>query len=105
MWLVDPTKMCRQHLIGEHLEMHMFAGAILKEKRVQGYMDKGLLDPRLINERHDALAAEMVRRGYVHTSPLTFVGIAGLGINQGHVDAEASFVELKRRCAACRARA
>lgn len=24
MWGVDPSAMCRNHLLGEHVEMHMF---------------------------------------------------------------------------------
>ncbi len=28
MWMVDTKKLCRQHLLAEHSEMHMFAGAL-----------------------------------------------------------------------------
>lgn len=28
MWMVDPKIMCRKHLLGEHLELHMLAGCI-----------------------------------------------------------------------------
>lgn len=30
MWMVPPELMCRQHLLGEHVELHMFVGAINK---------------------------------------------------------------------------
>ena len=30
MWNVDVTKMCNKHLLGEHVEMHMFVGIIIK---------------------------------------------------------------------------
>ena len=31
MWGVDPKQMCRQHLLGEHVELHMQAGAVLEK--------------------------------------------------------------------------
>ena len=30
MWNVDPKLMCNKHLLGEHVEMHMFFGTIQK---------------------------------------------------------------------------
>ena len=42
MWLVNPALLCRQHLLGEHVEMHMFAGHIL-----EGYV----LYPRFLGDR------------------------------------------------------
>ena len=44
MWMVDPRIMCRQHLLGEHVEIHMFVGAISRGKSVKGYLEKGLLE-------------------------------------------------------------
>ena len=42
MWLVDPKKLCREHLLGEHLEMHMFAYSINNDKNIEGFLEKGL---------------------------------------------------------------
>jgi len=70
MWGVDPENMCRRHLLGEHLEMHMFVGTILKGLSIKGYIDKGLVNPALIKIRHDELAAEMTRRGWNHKTPM-----------------------------------
>jgi hypothetical protein len=36
-WLVDPKKMCRQHLLGEHCEHHMMLGSIRKKKNIDGF--------------------------------------------------------------------
>ena len=30
MWMIDPKLLCRKHLLGEHLEIHMFVGTINK---------------------------------------------------------------------------
>jgi hypothetical protein len=61
--------MCRRHLLGEHVETHMMVGALLRGKNLEGFYD-GLIDTRLIRVRHDTVAAEMLRRGYRHDSPL-----------------------------------
>ena len=72
MWPVSPKVLCRKHLLGEHVEMHMFVGTIEKGKSIRGYIGKGLVDPKRITARHNQLAKEMVRRGYNHNSPLEF---------------------------------
>ncbi len=99
MWNVDPGRMCGRHLLGEHAEMHMFAGCITKGMSIAGYVDKGLVDTSLIRKRHDALASEMLRRGMRHGSPLPEYKAA----RQGKVDVAENEKELKRRCVRCRA--
>ena len=63
MWGIDPEKLCDQHLLGEHLEMHMFVGCIKKGISLKGYYDNydnKLLCTNLIKDRHDELADEMI---------------------------------------------
>lgn len=100
MWGVDPRLMCDQHLLGEHVEMHMFVGSIRRGVSMRGYVDKGLVDTEEIKARHDALAAELERRGFKHRSPLEYHD----ELHEGRVDTEESKEELKRRCEKCRAR-
>ena len=71
MWMIDPKLMCQKHLCGEHVETHMFLGALKKGSKLDGYLNGNLFEPRSLKERHDALASEMTRRGYNHKSPLT----------------------------------
>lgn len=97
MWGVDPRLMCRAHLLGEHVEMHMFAGCILKGKSIDGYIRSGLVDLDKISFRHDELAYEMERRGYSHCSPLPEIGCQ----TGGRVDTRANLEELARRCREC----
>jgi hypothetical protein len=73
VWDVSPTKLCRQHLLGEHREVHAIWGVLTKSKR--GYSRhpetlrwKGKL--KALYLRHEALSMEMARRGYRHSSPL-----------------------------------
>jgi len=70
MWMVNPVLMCRQHLLGEHKELHMMVGVLKKGYSIDGYVKKGLIDPSKIRDRHEVLVTEMERRGYNHQSPL-----------------------------------
>jgi hypothetical protein len=99
MWLVPPDALCRQHLTGEHVEMHMLVGTIAAGKRLDGYLARGLVEPANIAARHDALAAEMTRRGMHHHSPLQQPDVSRY--DRGHVDVDESRRELRRRCKEC----
>ena len=99
MWNVPPKVLCRQHLLGEHLEMHMFAGAIKKGTSLQGFITGGLVMTGRIKERHDELVAEMVRRGMNHKSPMNKQPRIA---EAGYVSYQASIAELSKRCPACR---
>lgn len=76
VWDVEPAKLCRKHLLGEHLEIHALF-TILHENRT-GYRNHpetlrwvGKL-PALA-QRHERVVAEMIQRGYNHRSPLPAV--------------------------------
>jgi Pyrimidine dimer DNA glycosylase len=73
IWDVDPARLCRGHLLGEHREIHA-VWTILTESR-SGYArhpEVRRWDGKLaaLFVRHEAVAAEMARRGYGHSSPL-----------------------------------
>jgi len=68
MWNLDVKKMCRKHLLGEHVECHMFVGYINKKKNLQGYLDKGLLEIHNLKSRHEKIVKEMKRRNFQHNS-------------------------------------
>lgn len=100
MWMVDPHILCRQHLLGEHKELHQLVGCLLRGRSLQGYVDSGQIECRSISSRHEELVQEMLRRGYRHLSPLPEFPESDLG----SVDREASLKELLRRCPTCRSR-
>ena len=68
--MVNPRIMCREHLLGEHVEIHMFIGTINSNKSVKGYSQKGLLELHNLYARHADLVEEMKHRGYNHYSEL-----------------------------------
>jgi hypothetical protein len=107
MWMVDPGLLCRKHLLGEHAEVHMFLGTLRKGKSVRGFLERKLLEPGSLFERHEALAKEMAARGYRHNSAmergeveraLKTSGVTGTG---PEVDKDSSLAELHRRCGEC----
>lgn len=102
MWMTPPETMCRKHLLGEHVELHMFVGTINKGVSIEGFLAKNLLEPESLYDRHDALAAEMNRRGYAHNSPLLPVKTLDRVSNRKiKIDRPASLAELHRRCPEC----
>lgn len=105
MWMVDPKIMCRKHLLGEHVEHHMFAGTIKKGISLAGYLQDNLMEPARLDARHTELVKEMEARGYNHQSPF-FVDYGLLTEAQLSVkiDREAALTELLRRCPECRER-
>jgi len=103
MWQIPPEAMCRKHLLGEHVEMHMFAGSLVKGISMKGYIDNGLLDLPLLKERHDELVSEMERRGYNHKSPLEHDYIKDHVFSHSTVpDFDYNVRDLAGRCSECK---
>jgi hypothetical protein len=101
MWLVNPTTMCRNHLLGEHLELHMLASCLRNGKNIKGYIEKGFVDPSILMKRHEELVEEMKRREYSHSSP---IGGSPELLARGHINTNANLTELVSRCHRCRER-
>lgn len=73
IWDVSPSILCRQHLLGEHRELHALWTILTEHKK--GYSQHpetrrwvGKL-PALY-KRHEELVEEMRKRGYNHKTPL-----------------------------------
>ena len=96
--MVDPRLMCRKHLLGEHVELHMLVGSMRKGTSLEGFFANRLLETHNIERRHEQLVREMKRRGFQHASPLKNVPRR----RGGRVDRRANLVELARRCKQCR---
>lgn len=109
MWMVEPRHMCRKHLMGEHVEMHMFLGSMLKGVSMRGYCANNLMEPEQLKARHDALAVEMERRGYTHNSHMDQCDFEyGLyqmprDLQVVKIDPVPAAADLFSRCEVCRA--
>lgn len=73
IWDISPKNLCRQHLLGEHRELHAIWTILIENKK--GYSRhpetlrwKGKL--KALYLRHEKLVQEMKKRGYNHLSPL-----------------------------------
>lgn len=102
LWNVPPAIMCRKHLLGEHVEIHMFVGAIRKGISMAGFLKAGVLQYDLLKPRHEAIVDEMASRGYNHNTP--WVEIELPNVPDTIQSEEDSLKELLRRCPECRAR-
>ncbi len=100
MWMVDPRGMCRKHLLGEHVELHMLRGCLVRGKSIAGFIANNCVEPHAMVKRHAALAKEMQCRGYKHTSPLKPISTQKYASVK--VDAAASLKDLAHRCAGCK---
>ncbi len=99
MWGVRPECLCDKHLLGEHVEMHMFAGTLARGRSISGYLARGLVNPRGIQTRHDLLAVELKTRGMNHNSPLE---MECRSMPETSLPLENNARELRRRCRKCR---
>ena len=73
IWDIPPEKFCRNHLLGEHRELHAVWSIITNHKKAYANHPeilrwKGKL--RSLYLRHEKLVAEMTVRGYKHHTPL-----------------------------------
>lgn len=105
IWDLPPSLLCRQHLLGEHRELHGL-WRILTE-HCQGYSHhpesrrwRGKL--AALYRRHEVLTEEMARRGYRHASPLDQRQATGSAVQNNYVDSlEAQFVILRNKSCDC----
>jgi hypothetical protein len=70
MWMIEPKLMCRKHLLGEHLELHMLLSSIKKGKKLDGFIDKRIIEPINIYYRHFLIVEEMNRIGFNHKTDI-----------------------------------
>ncbi|HUH13713.1 MAG TPA: pyrimidine dimer DNA glycosylase/endonuclease V [Longimicrobiales bacterium] len=89
IWDVSPTLLCRQHLLGEHRELHGLWNILTLGKRgYAAHPETRRWQGRLaaLFERHERLVAELERRGYRHASPLDPALATGLKRQDRFVD-------------------
>jgi len=98
--MIEPCLLCRQHLLGEHFEIHKAVGNLKHSKTwANSLASKGFLEPQNFIKRHKAIITEMKRRGFNHQSPLE---VRGIKLPKGKVDTKKSVNDLRKRCKKCR---
>ncbi len=89
IWDIEPKKLCRNHLLGEHRELHAIWSILTCGKK--GYCHhpetlrwKGKLKALFL--RHQKLILEMQKRGYRHKSDLPANLAKGISRQNKYVD-------------------
>lgn len=106
IWDLPPDRLCRAHLLGEHAELHSLWSVLTKglkgfSRHPETLRWRGKL--RALYLRHQALVAEMEKRGYVHKSPLSEKLATGRAEQDEYVDTPGEQAEiLKRKGCGCR---
>jgi hypothetical protein len=106
IWDIEPERLCRQHLLGEHRELHALWVILTEGKK--GFARhpetarwRGKL--KALYKRHQALAAEMERRGYRHHTPLPREQATGLAKQKEYKETPAEQEQiLRERGCGCR---
>ena len=103
VWDVDPAILCRQHLLGEHRELHGLWNILVLGK--DGYSKhpetlRWIGRQKALFLRHEALVVEMKRRGYNHNTPLDANHATGKAVQDRFVDPPARQHEIlwRKRC-------
>lgn len=99
IWDVSPSILCRQHLLGEHRELHAL-WTILTENR-KGYMKhpetiRWVGKLKALYLRHEALVDEMTARGYNHKTPLDVAKAVGSDKQDAFVNTVEEQLEILR---------
>jgi len=105
IWDISPARLCRNHLLGEHRELHAIWSILTKGKK--GYSRhpetlrwKGRL--KALYLRHGRLVAEFGKRGYSHHSPLDKRFASGKAVQSVYVDhPKQQLLILKRKKCGC----
>jgi hypothetical protein len=104
MWGIEPGYLCKQHLLGEHGELHKHRHNFVKQHSIKGRITPVVqIEPENMQARHDALAEEMLKRGFVHKSPYEQPDLSYLPDEQRYakVDVREAYDELTARCTDC----
>jgi len=106
IWDIRPAKLCRNHLLGEHRELHAIWAILTKNK--SGYSHhpetlrwKGKL--KALYLRHELLVRELERRAYRHKSDLQRRFATGSAKQDQFIDSPKEQLNIiKRKKCACK---
>ena len=104
MWGISPKLLCRNHLLGEHNEIHKHKHNFVKKhsisKRIKPIVQ---IEPENMKKRHDELAQEMINRGYSHKSPYEQPDLSHLKDDEryANINIDNSIKDLTQRCPDC----
>jgi hypothetical protein len=106
IWDIEPSRLCRNHLLGEHRELHAIWSILTKNKK--GYSRhpetlrwKGKL--KALYLRHELLVKELKDRSYQHKSNLDKrFAVGGVRQNQFINSYQEQLIILRRKKCGCK---
>jgi len=105
IWDVSPRIFCRQHLLGEHRELHALWTILTEDKQAyRRHPETIRWEGKLaaLYNRHEILVDEMLKRGYAHQSPLDVRLAIGQSKQKDFVDApEVQLTILRKKGCGC----
>jgi hypothetical protein len=105
IWDIAPARLCREHLLGEHRELHAIWNILTQHKRGYRHHPETLRwEGRLaaLYRRHEKLVREMLHRGYQHYSPLDKRQAGGLNIQRRYITSRKDqLILLKKKGCGC----
>jgi len=99
VWDIEPSRLCRAHLLGEHREIHALWAIITQDQKGYRHHPETIRwEGRLaaLYARHEAVADEMTSRGYRHATPLDRRLASGSAVQDWFVDTPLRQIELLR---------
>ena len=100
IWDIEPGKLCRNHLLGEHRELHAIWSVITKNKKGYSLHPETLRwngKLKALYLRHEKLVHEMELRGYNHNSPLEKKLAIGKSIQNIFVDSPNKQIKILKK--------
>ena len=97
IWDLDPEKLCRNHLLGEHRELHALWSILSESKK--GYSKhpetkRWVGKLKALYNRHELLIKAMEKRGYKHLSPLDIKLATGEATQNKHIHSPKEQIEI-----------
>jgi hypothetical protein len=89
IWDISPKELCRNHLLGEHAELHALWSIVTCGKTGYSHHPETLRwhgKLKALYNRHEQLVKEMEGRGYIHRSPLDKESAQGLAVQDVYLD-------------------
>ena len=100
IWDISPKRLCRNHLLGEHRELHAIWSVLVNGKKGYAHHPETLRwrgKLKALYGRHDALVQEMAVRGYQHRSPLPKRSARGSAIQRAVVTTKRAGRDLEKK--------